>query len=97
MDGLAIVILAIHLMLFFIGFIVKPLQSRPYVSGIIAVLVSAILFFIILDGGPGGSLGTHSAWYLICAAMTLGGLPIFTLGSSYWSGRFFSSLVRLKI
>ncbi len=94
MDALDIIILSTHAVLFFIGFVVKPLRTTPYVSGMIAILVSAILCLIILNGGPGGSLGTHGAWYLICAALTLGALPIFTLGSSYWSGRFFSSLVR---
>ena len=77
-----------------IGFLLKPPPSKPIISGTLAIIVSALVLHVILEGGPGGSLGTNGAWYLILSVVTIGLLPAFTLGSAFWSGRFFSALVR---
>ena len=94
MDILDAGIILIHALSCAVGLLQKPPKSTPFISGILAVFVSTILLLIILDGGPGGSLGTHGAWYLIFSVVTAGLVPVFTLGSAFWSGRFFSALVR---
>ena len=94
MDLIDVTILSAHALVCAAGFFLKPMKSIPYATGALAVIVSILLVLIILDGGPGGSLGTHGSWYLILSAVTAGILPAITLGSSFWSGRFLGSIIR---
>lgn len=94
MDLIDVAILSAHALICAVGLFLKPVKSIPYVTGTLAVVVSILLVLIILDGGPGGSLGTHGSWYLILSVVTAGIVPAITLGSSFWSGRFLGCLIR---
>ncbi len=94
MDIIDITILSAHALICAVGFFLKPMKSTPYVTGMLAIAVSTLLMLIILEGGPGGSLGTNGSWYLIFSVVTVGIVPAITLGSSFWSGRFLCSLIR---
>ena len=94
MDILDIGIILLHVISCGFGFLLRPPKSTPFISGIFAALISSLFLLFILHGGPGGSLGTHGSWYLILSIMTVGIIPAITLGSAFWSGRFFSALAR---
>ena len=96
MDILDAGIILIHAISCAVGLLQKPLKSTPFFTGILAVGVSTVLLLIILEGAPGGPLGTHGGWYLIFSVLSVGLVPVFTLGSAFWSGRFFSALVRRR-
>jgi len=94
MGIMDITIMSVHALSYGVGFLLKPMKSTSYITGLLSVLVSGLLLLIILKGGDGGSLGTNGSWYLIFSVTTVGLVPIFTMGSAFWLGRFFSTLVR---
>ena len=88
------VIMLPHGILLLIGFALFPAKRVPYVTGGIAAILCLLLVMFIADGGPGGTSGTTGAWYLIFSVATAGIVPVITLTSSFWSGRFFRALIR---
>ncbi len=100
LDILDLFILGLHALFLLVGAVIalrrKPQNANkvPWVTGIIAVLVTWVFVAIILDGGPRGGLGSHGQWYLIFSVVTVGLVPAFTLASAAWSGVFGARALR---
>ena len=96
----AAMILVIHGIVWFAGAAFAWARSYrrelrvPYISGVLAAIVTLLLVAVLIDNGPGGGLGTAGAWYLIMSVTTAGIVPALTLFCAAWTGRFCALLAR---
>jgi len=101
--GLGGALVAIHIIPFVIAFLVWLKKSYTQSSaakimdiiGIISLPVFVlVLLFVSEDKHPGGSAGHAAGWFFIFSLLSFGLLPIFTLLTSFFSGRFAGRLLR---
>jgi len=97
---IAAIILVIHAIIWLAAAIFAWVRSSqrklrvPYISGLLAAIVTLVLVTTLIDNGPGGSLGTMGAWYLIMSVATAGIVPAVTLVCAAWTGRFCALFAR---